>query len=692
MASRIGIDIGGTFTDLIYFDDDTADVRVAKVASTPAAPEHGVVHALHEAVPAERIPVLRYFIHGTTVGLNALLTRTGATVGLLTTRGFRDVLEIRRGDRTDPYDLFCREPAPLVPRRLRLEVTERMTYDGQVWTPLVEADVAPAVERFLAEGVDSVAVVLLHGYANPTHELRVAELMREAGFEGEISLSHLVTGEHREYQRTTTTVIDAYVRPRTARYLGALATELDAAGFTGSPLVTRSGGGALTFREACERPFETIMSGPVAGAEGAGKLVRELDLGDAITADVGGTSFDTALITGGRPQLQYEGTVEGLPVQAPWIDVRSIGAGGGSIAHVDVGGLLRVGPQSAGAEPGPACYARGGSDPTVTDAACLLGMFGHGELASGLRLDVEAARRAFAPLAQALRLDVEEAARGVLRLASASMADAIREITVEQGIDPRDCALIPFGGAGPLFGTLLADDLEMGDIVVPPHAGNFSAVGLLGADLTQTAARTRIMVLDDAAVAQASATAEALFAELERRVGTGGWEAATPELSLSMRYFGQEHSITVPVALAGHRIAAGAAEIADAFQTGYERAYAHRLDERIEVVSVRATLRGALPPLRTSPAGPVTGDRAARPPVLAWSFRAQSWRDFAVVERAAIDGVVRGPAILTEVTTTTYLDEDFEARIDPATRALRISRCSVASTRSATGDHVSVGE
>ena len=345
MATRLGVDVGGTFTDLIFYDDETGEIRVGKEPTTPSAPEEGVLTAIAASVPAERLSVARYFLHGTTVGLNSLLTRTGAVVGLLCTRGFRDILEIARGDRGDPYDLFWQQPAPLVPRRLRLPVTERVLANGEIWTPFDEADVARGARGLPRRGRD-----LRRGL--------LPERVRESGARARRGSDRCASSASRARSRSrtrspastgstsgrATTVIDAYVRPRMTSYLRRLDEQLRGAGFDGTAIVTRSGGGAMTFAEADERPFETIMSGPVAGAEGAGELARRLDLGDVITADVGGTSFDTCLVTDGRPQLMYEGEVDGLPVQTPWVDVRSIGAGGGSIAYVDVGGLLRVGP------------------------------------------------------------------------------------------------------------------------------------------------------------------------------------------------------------------------------------------------------------------------------------------------------------------------------------------------------------
>jgi N-methylhydantoinase A len=656
MATRIGVDVGGTFTDLIFYDDESGEVVVAKEPTTPAAPEDGVVAAVGSAVPDERVRRAEYFLHGTTVGLNSLLERRGAVVGLLATRGFRDALEIRRGDRDDPYDLFPAPVRPLVPRRLRLPVDERIRADGGVHSSLDEDDVRRALAVFGEEGVGSVAVSFINAYANPEHELAAERVLRSAGFDGDISLSHRVSGEYREYERTSTTVIDAFVRPRMSAYLTRLEERLRDAGFNGTLLVTRSGGGAMTFAEAEARPFETILSGPVAGAEGAAELARALDLGDVVSADVGGTSFDTCLITDGRPQVMYEGRVDGMPVQAPWIDVRSIGAGGGSIAYVDVGGLLRVGPRSAGAEPGPAAYGRGGTEPTVTDAALVLGMLGEGVLAAGIRLDRSLAQAALAPLGERLGLSVGDVARGILTIANASMADTIREISAEQGHDPREATLMAFGGAGPVFATLLARELGIGRIVIPPYAGNFSAWGLLGSDLTQEAARTQILPLDAAGLAAARATVDGLFSRLEPRAGSAR------EVRLDVRYVGQEHTLTIAADLGS-----GVAEIRRVFTQEYERTFGHVMDEAAEIVALRASSRTPLP--RRTEAHPAAhGDGRAPRMVDAHSFRRGERLPFALVERSSL-GVgenVVGPAIVVEETATTYLDAGYGARVDPS--------------------------
>jgi N-methylhydantoinase A len=421
----------------------------------------------------------------------------------------------------------------------------------------------------------------------------------------------------------------------------------------------------MTFEEAEERPFETILSGPVAGAVGAAELARRLGLAEVISADVGGTSFDTCLISDGRPQVMYQGEVVGLPVQTTWVDVRSIGAGGGSIAYVDEGGLLRVGPQSAGAEPGPVSYGKGGTEPTVTDAALVLGMLAEGSLAGNISLDREEAEAAFAPLAGALGVDTEEVARGVITIAAASQADAIREITVERGRDPRRGTLMTFGGAGPLFATLLARELEIREVVVPAHAGSFSAWGLLGADLTQAGARTRIMRLDERALADANAALAEIFAAIASRSGNSqARDDGEREVGLDMRYVGQEYTLSVPVRSEGGRVSASVGDILAAFHREYERTFGHTMDEEVEIVSLRATVRTPLPRRRELH---LSGRRPGASRQLgAWSFARDQWLSFEVLDQDSLHAgdVVPGPAIILQQTATTYLDADLEARLD----------------------------
>ncbi|MGI5154744.1 hydantoinase/oxoprolinase family protein [Microbispora sp. CA-102843] len=652
MTTVIGVDVGGTFTDLVLHDAATGEIRVAKQPTTPSAPERGVLAAVDAAVPQDLLARCRHFVHGTTVGLNALLERRGATVGLITTVGFRDVLEIRRGDRDDPYDLFWTPPPPLVPRRLRLEVTERVAADGSVVRDLEPEDVRRAAEVFAAEGVDAVAIVLVNSYANPAHEARAAELLRQAGFAGPVSLSHEVSGEYREYERTCTTVVDAFVRHRMGPYLHNLDRELRARGFAGELLVTRSGGGALALAEAAARPFETILSGPVAGAAATARLAAalgpSLGIGTAVAADVGGTSFDTALIEDGRLPLLYQGEVVGLPLQSPWVDVRSVGAGGGSVAYADAGGLLRVGPRSAGADPGPACYQRGGTEPTVTDAALHLGMIPRGHISGGIELSEDAAARALAPLAGPTGIDgVDAVAVGVVRIAAAHMAQAVRGVTVERGVDPRGAAVVAFGGAGPVFGCLLADELDVDTVVVPPNAGNFSAVGLVQADIVRSAARTMVRPLDDTALPAVEGVAQALFERLAQ-------PGAVREVDLDLRHRGQEHTLTIRVRLGEDDLAAVSARFSEA----YHRAFGHTLPDPLEIVTVRATGRVVLDADRPMVPAPPSGE-GGRGTTRLWSFRRSAWTEAPVARREDLDGVAEGPLLVVEPTATTYVDAGF---------------------------------
>ena len=656
MSSRLGIDVGGTFTDLVYLDERTGTVVIGKGPTTPDAPDEGILAVIQASVTADDLAVADYFLHGTTVGINALIQRKGARVGLLTTAGFRDVLEIRRGARESMYDVLWATPEPLVPRHLRQPVTERIMADGTVETPLVLEDVSSAFEVFAEEGVEAVGIVFLNSFTNPTHELAAADALRKLGFTGEISLSHVISGEFREYERTSTTAVDAFVRPTMSVYLRRLDAGLRTVGFTGSCLITRSGGGAVTFAEGEERAFETIMSGPAAGAVGAEALCRRLGLDNAVTADVGGTSFDTALIRDARAETRYQGEVEGMPLQAPWVDVRSIGAGGGSLAYIDRGGLLRVGPQSAGAVPGPVSYRRGGTQPTVTDAAASLGMLGEGELAGGLKLDIEGARAAMAELGRLLALETDAVAAGVIAIANAAMAKAIRSVTIEQGEDPREATLIAFGGAGPLFGTLLARELGMRDVVVPPHAGNFSAWGLLGQDIVREAARTLVCRLDEAGVARTKELTDELREVVRGRASGAEFMDSEEEVAFDLRYTGQEHTLTIPVPKNEGQVAADA--LATAFNQAYERSFGYVLSEPVEIVTVRVANRTRLPQPESRP---TLSELTSPATVEAYSFHRKSRVSFPVVSRDEIAAaeVVQGPAIITEPTATTYVDDGF---------------------------------
>lgn len=650
--SRIGIDIGGTFTDLIYQDPYGHTIAV-KVPTTPLNPDQGCINAINQT-SIKDIGEVSYFFHATTVGLNALLEKKGAIVGILTTEGFRDTLEIGRGDRAEMYNIKWNPPKPLVPRKLRIGVRERLFHNGIVKTPLNKQDIKEALKIFKQHEVNAIAVVYLHSYTNPDHEIETLKILREEGFLGEVSLSHQVTGEYREYERTSTTVIDAFVSGRMGNYLSKIDTELKNIGFKGLPLITKSGGGAMTFKDASGSLSQTIMSGPVAGAEGAAELSRTLNLGNLITADVGGTSFDTCIVINGRPKLMYQGEIIGMPVQMPWVDVRSIGAGGGSIAYIDEGGLLKVGPQSAGSTPGPACYNRGGTKPTITDAAFVLGMLGTGSLASGLQLNKENAIKALKPLADTLKISIDQVAQGILRIATSSMANTIREITIENGIDPREMKLIAYGGAGPLFADLIAEELQIQNIVLPPFAGNFSAWGLLGTDILYAKSLTKKIPLDEKFTTTLNPILNNLFNELKTKLDKD--IEVQYEVSLDVRYKGQEHTLTLIIENNKGILDVPTSEIRAQFERMYFDIYNSNLPNPLEIVTIRVALRKSLTKRllqKVSEEGVILDEM-----VNTYSFSEGKFIPFKIVNRASLktEDSISGPLILTEDTTTTYID------------------------------------
>ena len=676
MASRIGVDIGGTFTDFIVYDESGNKVIIDKIPTTPQSPEKAVVEVIKRNLSRKELEKIDFFLHGTTVGLNSLLERKGSKVGLLCTKGFRDILEIRRGDRDEMYNLFWQPPPPLVPRFLRLEIEERLFANGNVHKKINTEQVKDACNKFIKEKVDSVAIAFINSYTNKDHEILASKILIESGFKGQISLSSMVSGEYREYERTTTTVIDAFVKTRMSNYLNSLKKNLNELGYKGTFLVTRSGSGSMTFDEAEDRPFETIMSGPVAGAEGAGELSRKLNNTNMVTADVGGTSFDTCLIINGRPQIQFEGKILGLPVQSPWVDVRSIGAGGGSIAYLDEGSLIRSGPQSAGAVPGPACYDKGGIQPTTTDAAFYLGMLGEGKLASGLQLNKSLAEKALNSVGSQIGMSAFDAAKGILKIGSANMADAIREITIEQGIDPRELKLLAFGGAGPLMSNLIANELDIKEIIVPPYSGNFSAWGLLGADLLQMNARTKILRLSDEAISECNDILKELFKELEQRQKIDfSTSSQIKEIALDMRWMGQEHTITLKLEdEKDGNISMDTETLKNKFMEEYQKTFGSKLDTVIEIVSTRASLRVQLP--RKSESGKIdeVGIEVSNNQIECYSFTENKKIQFDLVARSKIDSKVSGPLIIIESTAITYVDINYDVNKDSNGNLILVNR------------------
>jgi N-methylhydantoinase A len=589
----LAIDIGGTFTDLAAVDRRDGSLVLAKVDTTPSLLQQGVLSALERS---ELDPVdVGAFVHGSTVVINAVTERRGARTALVTTEGFRDVLEIGRANRPDLYNLSYRKPPPFVPRRLRFEVPERISHTGAVLVPLDEAAVESVAERLRALDVDAVAICFLHAWTNPEHERRAAEVLSKLLRDVEVVASHEVSTQWREFERTSTTVLSAYVKPTVAAYLDDLRSGLRDAGVSSPLYAMRSSGGVSSFVRALAAPITLLESGPVAGVTAAAELGRRLGVEDVLTLDIGGTTAKTSAVRGGRVSIETIHHVErtpttaGYPIQAPVVEIVEIGAGGGSIAWVDEAGGLHVGPRSAGAEPGPACYGRGGEEPTLTDANLVAGRLDSEYFLGGtMPLDVDAAHRSLSGLGERLGVDAATAARGVLRYLVAQMSHALRLVTLRRGHDPRDFTFVAYGGAGPLHAALLARELGVARTVIPPAPGHFSALGMLLGDFRADAVRTHVGPLE-------AAPLEPLFEALEREAAAE-LEQESGERSARrfarLRYVGQEHTLEVP--LGDGPIDAGLLErLRAAFDAASEETYAFRLPTAVELVEARVSVSAA---------------------------------------------------------------------------------------------------
>jgi N-methylhydantoinase A len=581
-GTGIGVDVGGTFTDLVAIGPD-GDLSVRKVLTTPADQSEAVASALEgfKAASVDRI------VHGTTVATNALLERKGARVVLCATRGFTDVIALRRQDRASLYDLSVHHPAPLVPPELVVGVDERITPEG-IARPLSgeEARRVAATVRKLEP--DVVAICLLHSYADPSHERALADEIRRVLPGVDVVLSSDVFPEIREFERTTTTVAEAYLRPRVAEYLRRLSERLERGGF-GEPAVMTSSGGMTPARDASRKAAQLALSGPAGGVVGAATVLDRLGIDQALTIDIGGTSADVGLILGRQPRVEPGGAIAGIPIALPRVLVETVSAGGGSIAWIDDGGALRVGPRSAGSVPGPVAFGRGGTQPTVTDAHIALGNIRDARLSGGVKLDADAARKAIGDLAARLDAPFERVARAIIATADASMARALRRVSVERGVDPRACTLVAFGGGGPLHGCGLAEQIGVTRVLVPPHAGVLSAVGLALAR-ERREAMSSVMRRTDAG---SDTSLKALIAQLASRLD-GDPSSAHASIARA-RYVGQGHELDVPVPAGGDMIACGAA-----FEATHEALFGYRLQRPVEVVSVRHTVSGAERPVRLS--------------------------------------------------------------------------------------------
>ena len=587
---RVGIEVGGTFTDLVEVRDGA--VYVAKVPSTPSSPDVGAVNAVDAA--GIHLANVTDLVHGSTVATNAVLERKGGTVGVIVTRGTRDIFALQRHDRQAIYDLNYVRPHPIAERRHIMEIDERLAADGTIVTPLNEETARTALAEFVGTHTfDAIAICLLHSYANPDHERRVAAFLSALAPETPITCSVDVSREFREYERASTTVLAAYVQPAIQGYLARFVDTLHTRQFTGQFSIMQSNGGRLPASAIGRNAITALFSGPAAGVVGAMGTATRSGYRDLITLDMGGTSTDVALIVDGQAEVAPQTEIDGLPVRMPVIDIVTVGAGGGSIAWVDDGGFLRAGPHSAGAEPGPASYLRGGTLPTITDAHLIRGTLQASSFLGGsMTVDRKAAVDAFQDLAARLTLPIEELADSVIRIAEGNIVRAIQQVSTERGHDPRDFTLVAFGGAGPLHAARLAEDLEIQTVLVPPIAGVLSAAGLLMSDYVHYRSRTERVRLDESAMSAVTAILHALRADAECYLRETGIDAPLIfEPILEMRYQGQAFEVSVPINSDIDRLTRDA--ILTAFADAHHRIFefSKQTEDPVEIVSFRIGAR-----------------------------------------------------------------------------------------------------
>ena len=672
MAWRVGVDSGGTFTDVCLFEEATGRIEVWKVSSTPDDPSRAIARGVAEGMARLGQPpgAIAYFGHGTTVATNALIQHRGVKTGLIVTQGFRDLLEIGRQKRPDLYDLQVEKPPVLVTRDLRLEVPERIRHDGSIETALDEQAVREAARALRAAEVKAVAICFLYSFIAPAHEATARRILAEEFPEAFLTASHAIAPEFREYERLSTAVVNAYLGPVMQGYIRRLAERLETLGVTATPHLTQSNGGVIGFEAAAAMPVRMVLSGPSTGVIGAQAVGRLAGLPDLITFDMGGTSTDVALLPDGEPRLSGEAIVHGYPIKAPMLDIHTVGAGGGSIAYVDSGGLLKVGPRSAGAAPGPVCYGLGNAEPTVTDANIMLGNLHPTHLLGGrlpVRRDLSVA--AIERLAAQLGMEPYATAQGILSVVTANMAKAIRVISVQRGHDPRDYTLMAFGGAGPLHAARLAKELEMKRVLVPRNPGILCAMGLLLTDLRADFASTRLTPLAAGlapmteAFAGLAAQAEAWFAQ--EHIAP---EARQLRRTADMRYAGQNYELAIPLP-PGDFTPATLAALSEGFAAAHHRMYGFIAEEEpVQLVTFRieatGTVRKAV--LRPRPlAGPdasaaIAGERSL------WLPETGGTATVPVYDRERLlpGNLLTGPAIVEQMDSTTVVLPGMTARVD----------------------------
>ncbi len=660
---RVGVEVGGTFTDLVAIGPD--GIRVTKVPSVPKRPDEGAFNALvASGIPLSKIDDLA---HGSTVATNAVLERKGAPTAFVTTAGFRDILALQRHNRTSIYDLAYQKPQPVVSRADSFEVTERVLADGRVLQELDEERLKiELVPKLRNGGYDAVAICLLNAYINPAHEERLRQILKEQLPDLHVTLSSDVTREFREYERASTTALSAYVQPVIDRYIGRFTSRLAENGFHGRFSVMQSNGGRLPAEAMRNSAVTALLSGPAAGVMGAARQAARSSYQNLITLDIGGTSTDVCVVTDGKPQLTNEFRIDGLPIRIPLLDINTVGAGGGSVIWVDEGGMLRVGPQSAGADPGPACYGRGGTEPTITDAHVIRQTIRPEAFLGGhMEIDEAAAYAALAPIAQRFKMSVQEAADSAIQLANANIVRAIQLISTERGKDPRDYVLVPYGGAGPLHAARVAQDLGIHTIVIPPNAGVISAYGLIASDFVQFEGLTRRAPVDENAVG----IVHEVFAEMRARAverfrDIGLAQGAQVTFFADMRFVGQ--AFEVPVEFDEAEVKDLTPErIRTLFGEAHQRIYyfGGSSEKPIEFVSFRL---GITAPLSELPLLSETREHPIAEAKLRL-YEDRAWRDGTLLSRGALAGgrKLTGPAVLEDPTSTLFVPQGWEAVADP---------------------------
>jgi N-methylhydantoinase A len=658
--------VGGTFTDVAAFDETTGELRLGKTLTTPLRLVDGIENGVVKA--GANFKAAKLFLHGTTVAINTLLERTGARCALFTTRGFRDIYEIGRVNRPESYNLFFKRHEPLITRDLRYEIRERVDAQGTVLISLDEDEVRAIVADAVGQGVQAIAILFLHSYANPAHEQRVKSIIEDAHPNIFVTASHELSQEYREFERTSTAAANAYVGPRVRRYLAEMRDHLGVAGFAGDFLIVQSTGGLFDVEEAQRSCVRMLESGPAAGVIAAKALCDRIGLANAIAFDMGGTTAKAGVIHDGDVLMtgssMIGGYATGLPLQIPMIDIQEVGTGGGSIARIEAGGALHVGPQSAGAAPGPVCYGLGGTEPTVTDANLILGRLGVDRFLGGeMQLDLDAARRALVTrIAEPLGLDPTAAADGILRIVTTKMSHVVRWVTTERGLDAGEFALVAYGGAGPLHAAMVARELRIGKVVIPRAPGHFSAYGMLVADLRRDFVNTWFTPLATASFAEL----EAKYAEMEScgrdavARGYQGLAGITVTRGADMRYVGQEHAVYVelPAALF-------AAQDRDGIKQRFDAVHATRYGyaaaaEKAEIVSLRSAVTGLLrkPPFEQIPAGDAVPPAGAHRGTRAVYFaESGGYVETPTYQRARLTAGNRiaGPALVEEYASTTVV-------------------------------------